>query len=711
MSHRGVHCNGSSGTARGKSLALARLAEAKRLPVDFLQKLGLHDLRGSGVGITYIDAAGNEIAVKRRTALKATDGSFWPKGQPLAAYGDWRLDLARREGLLFLVEGESDCWALWYHRLPALGIPGADGAKVLTAEHLECIETIYVHREPDQGGERFVRGIQARLRELRFVGKAFELRCPNGIKDPADLHAADPEKFRDSLRAAIEASTPLEVVTARTGRQGSDPPPWETPIPLSEPPPVDAFPVLIFPRQLITFAEDVAQALSCPIDYVAVPMLVMAGAAIGASRALEVKAGWRERPCLYAAVIGPPGSAKTPALSAVAAPMYAEQSRRLTAYRDKKTQWDDNGQHGAPPELESAFVSDVTTEKLASVLQRNPRGVALIRDELTGWVAGMDQYKAKGKGGDRQFYLSAWAGAPVRIDRKSQDEPVIVPHPFVSVIGGLPPDLLNRLRGEKAIADGFFDRILFTYPKPFPAVAESWACVSDEAAQIWANTLSYLWILKPERDNDGLDRPHFVRLDSSGREAWVQFTRDLAAEMNRDELPDAIKGHLAKFKGYCARLALILHCLRLACGDAKDEDVDGDSMARAAGLIDYFRGNCLKVHAALGSDRKAADAGRLLKWAQDQKGGQFSRRDAYRAMRSRVENVDALEPILDLLVKHGYCRPLDVSRSGPGRKPSEVYEVNPLDSGQNGQNGQNTDPEADSVHSVHSVHCPGDEED
>src|SRR5262249_46891155 len=122
----------------GARLTLAALAEAKRLPVDFLRDLGLSDLPQGGIGIPYYGLTGEEIAVKRRTALKAAEGSYWPKGMPLAAYGQWRLVEAAKAGFLILVEGESDCLALWHHGLPALGLPGSSTAKTLLAEHVEA---------------------------------------------------------------------------------------------------------------------------------------------------------------------------------------------------------------------------------------------------------------------------------------------------------------------------------------------------------------------------------------------------------------------------------------------------------------------------------------------------------------------------------------------------------------------------------------------
>src|SRR5262249_40596908 len=144
MAHFSNPIKGSGGPKR--KINLAQLAQAKALPAAWLKKeLGLHDLPGGGVGIPYFDASGaQEIAVKKRTRIVAKEGSYWPKDLGLAAYGQWRLDRAQRAGFLILVEGESDCWTLWHYGLPALGIPGANAAKVLDAEHVDGLAKVYI---------------------------------------------------------------------------------------------------------------------------------------------------------------------------------------------------------------------------------------------------------------------------------------------------------------------------------------------------------------------------------------------------------------------------------------------------------------------------------------------------------------------------------------------------------------------------------------
>src|SRR5262249_22148948 len=137
-----------------KPITLVELARDKALPVEFLASLGLTDSR-QGVQIPYYDVTGELIATKLRTALQAQAGSRWPAGKPTVCYGQWRISDMQKAGLLLLVEGESDCWALWHQGWPALGVPGANTTAKIEAEHLEGVELLYVSREPDQGGERF----------------------------------------------------------------------------------------------------------------------------------------------------------------------------------------------------------------------------------------------------------------------------------------------------------------------------------------------------------------------------------------------------------------------------------------------------------------------------------------------------------------------------------------------------------------------------
>jgi putative DNA primase/helicase len=82
-----------------KPVTLAELAEAKRLPIEFLRECGVEDFPdGSGVAIGYFDEHGEQYSrMRKRTALRAKDGSTWLGEGALIPYGIWKLKERRKE--------------------------------------------------------------------------------------------------------------------------------------------------------------------------------------------------------------------------------------------------------------------------------------------------------------------------------------------------------------------------------------------------------------------------------------------------------------------------------------------------------------------------------------------------------------------------------------------------------------------------------------
>jgi hypothetical protein len=501
------------------------------------------------------------------------------------------------------------------------------------------------------------------------------------------------------------------------------PEPWPELLPLSELPEAPEFPLDVLPVQLGQFVHEVAWAVNCPPDFVAVPMLTMAGGAAANAARLVIHDKHHQSACAWTYIVGPPGSAKSPPLEQLLAPFVEVQVNHFDAWNKEMSAWSeaDKKERGVKPLLKRCLADDTTVETLMMTLDDNPRGVLMVRDELAALVDSMDQYKG-GKGNDRQVYLKLWAHAAVIRDRKSdKGRPTfIVPSPFVAITGGVQPAVLARLRhggGRHGPApdDGFLDRFWGSYPAELPAVGERWTAVHEEARQAWAATVGKLLGLPMPGGKPGL-----LRLTRCGQKAWERFAAAHAAEVNRDDFPDWLAGPWAKFRGGCGRFALIAHLLRWACGEVGDKEspftleekvVDGESVGRAARLVDYFKGHARKIHAAADTDPRAAVARRLVRWFPTLADGRFTRRDAYRNARGRnCDRVEDIDPVLSLLQQHAYIRPVTApDDGGPGRKPSPGYEVHPhaLDAGQNGQNGHNPDPGGNSVHSVQSVHENG----
>ncbi len=195
---------------------LKDLAAAKKIPLDHLQHLKLFDVPGGGVGIPYWDS-NTEPLYERKRGVPGRPRFDQPPGVPLRAYGLWLLSdfRGRATRSLSLVEGESDCWALWLHGYPALGIPGSNALATLTDECVRGFERVELFREPGLSGQTFIAGMCRRLRELNFRGQVLEVTLAD-VKDPCDLHAKHANK-----RSAFEAAWNAALAQARLVDLGS----------------------------------------------------------------------------------------------------------------------------------------------------------------------------------------------------------------------------------------------------------------------------------------------------------------------------------------------------------------------------------------------------------------------------------------------------------------------------------------------------------
>ena len=266
------------------------------------------------------------------------------------------------------------------------------------------------------------------------------------------------------------------------------------------------------------------------------------------------------------------------------------------------------------PVLLRIVSSDTTVEALCVILSENRRGLLLKRDELIAFVRGMDMYR-KGKGTDRQFYMSAYSGESFTLDRKSNLDgiPIIVPWPYLCVVGCLTPDMLVEFEDEQGREDGFVDRFLWTFPDVAKVVYWTEESVSEESKRAWEGCLQKLWELKDREERPGQFAPNVVGLLPGAQKAWIEFYNAISSETGADDFPQKLIGPWRKLRDYGARLALVMHLLRVACGECVNaEMVEEVSVQAAVQLIDYFKSQTVRVHAAMSRKTELPEADRAL---------------------------------------------------------------------------------------------------
>src|SRR5690348_314336 len=195
------------------------------------------------------------------------------------------------------------------------------------------------------------------------------------------------------------------------------------------------------PTSFSRFVRDLADLMQCPPEFIAVPLMVGAAATIGNRIVVAPKAhdsSWLVVPVLWGAIVGRPGTLKTPAQEAALRPLKLIEAQLSQAFDVKRQQFAlDRMLYDAAaaaareatakghtvtalplepeePQPERLVINDSTVQKLGEILRWSPSGVLVVRDEL---VSLMEQLTADGQEGARGFYLTAWNGlTPYRVD-------------------------------------------------------------------------------------------------------------------------------------------------------------------------------------------------------------------------------------------------------------------------------------------------------
>lgn len=117
------------------------------------------------------------------------------------------------EKRVIMVEGESDTQTLWFLGLPGLGVPGASTFKPEWCERLKAIDALYLHIEPDQGGETFLQQMAQKLHDGGYTGKVYRWSCGEyGEKDPSALFIKyGKEEAAAKIRASLDNAAPLDL--------------------------------------------------------------------------------------------------------------------------------------------------------------------------------------------------------------------------------------------------------------------------------------------------------------------------------------------------------------------------------------------------------------------------------------------------------------------------------------------------------------------
>lgn len=516
---------------------------------------------------------------------------------------------------LFVVEGEKCADILWDNEIPATTNNGGGGK--WKDEFNTCIPEqmhIIIIPDADKPGIKHAEQVKESFLNSGHNVKLLDLGYPIIEKHGKDIY--------DWLTADEHNIEELKQLSKKTKFETIN----EDSIRFAEPEEIE-FPAQAMPEALKRLIEVASKSQGYPKSFIAVPILTVLGAAIGGYTKVEINPGHQQKPNLFTAVIGESGSGKSPAQAIAVSPIIHLQEtlkeevdnhnrkikaeikelKRLKKNKlNKKDSRIDDDLREAQKDLRKysvLYVNNATTEALLSIHQENPKGVIQIFDELSALVTGMNQYKG-GKGDDRQFWLTAWSGREFIKVRKGKNayegmEIHGLKETCISVTGGIQPAEITKIIGKnrEASSDGFAQRFLMAYPGQYPRFYQDNEGVPqyliDAYKQLFTNVYQY--------GEEGKIKTKILKLTREAKQIWINGFNYLQKEIMDGKVSKVESEAWKKLPSQAARIALIIHVVRLVSEQYVDEDIDQKSMAMAWELINYFKACFRKVYKKAGA--------------------------------------------------------------------------------------------------------------
>lgn len=288
------------------------------------------------------------------------------------------------------------------------------------------------------------------------------------------------------VRIESQAHGGIRYVLVEIERYFENPAPTSTPANPSGPlfaegaTPVDIFgdadpaelgdpPAGSLPPVVELWARSEARRKGVQVAFPAVAAITALASAVGSSLKIRVRQydDWNEPASLWTVLIAPPGSAKSPIISAAAGPLRKLDGEWLRVDGPIHAEWvkaskgkrkADAPSLGPEPRIRRAVVDDVTSERIVGIFADNPNGLLRDTDELAALLGGLGAYK-KGSDGDRSQLLRLFDGGSISRDRQTVGS-TYAESALMGILAGSQPQKIAAIVKDLG-TDGLLQRFLF----------------------------------------------------------------------------------------------------------------------------------------------------------------------------------------------------------------------------------------------------------
>lgn len=344
-----------------------------------------------------------------------------------------------------------------------------------------------------------------------------------------------------------------------------------------DPPPL---PTNLLPTIVERFARIRGDGIGADPAGLVMSALVVCAATIPDHVRLKVKPtdDWEESARLWGALIGNVSAKKTPVLNAATKPLNAIDRELSKKYQKELAEY--GGLEVTDRKLKTKpvhfrkVIDDITIEAAGEILKESPNGVLCFQDELSGWIGSLDKYSGTGGNKDRGFWLKAYNGGYLTVDRIRRGS-LAIDNASISILGGIQPDKIRELAG-KSFDDGLLQRFIPIILRPSSVSKEEpTASVTGEYAAL-VNRLYQL-------------APTILHLDGEAQSIRKQLEERHHQLQALETINPKLASHIGKYDGIFARLCIVWHCIETAplIGNLPTT-ISGDTARRVVAFLHEF---------------------------------------------------------------------------------------------------------------------------
>ncbi len=609
------------------------------------------------------------------------------------------------ETTLFIVEGEKCVHALEDSGLPAVTSKGGcKSAHETDWVPLAKFQRVCILPDNDAAGANYAMDVVTILNGLPGQREVVACNLP-GLPEKGDVFDfLQDHDLNDLLAAIAEYGQPAKVSSVEVND-------WPEPKPVSKVlrvvPQVQA---KMLPESIGPWCFDAADRMQAPVDFMAVSAVCMLGSIIGRQLTIRPKAldSWSVKPNIWGGLVGPPAMMKSPCLKEARRFLDALDRESVEAHREAmktyerqyimyegtlqgvkskiKTAKSDIEREALansiadPPEIPARlrnYTQDTTVEKLQELLKHNPRGLLMMRDELIGFLRGLDK---PGQENSRAFFLEGWEGnGRFLVDRIGRGSSVI-DGVSLSVLGcatpgGMSEYVLEAL-GNGEGADGLLQRFsLIAFPDQLQDFNYTDRSPNEQAARAAEQAFRLCNEIDLARIGTTTypDSLPFLRYDAQAQLLFQDWYTELNTRCRRNDEHPAIQSHLLKFSKLVPALSLICHV-----ADGQLGHVSETAFLRAAAWAEYAEAHARRLYESAFQDQAVNAAAILLRHIEAKElQDNFTVRDVYNkyAWTGLADQQSAFAAAREL-VETGHLREVRDIKSSGGR-PTNRYLIHP----------------------------------